>query len=1298
VEKLNFKSALLIEDFEFMSEVMSTEILERTKIYWGSYLASGGEHGIVAADTPVGTTDDTDPFYVSSPEVFKVNVNAGFALTQTGELIIADPQTNLDLADPTLNAINFVIAEYHEVGEDYRPSLFDNTLIPSRQVRDTAIQVITQTDYNDVTKFPTSRKENVIVLASAFAFLDASSGTNKMSIDMTQNTYSFIRPWFSLVDNKHRSQVGSGLVTANNPHGIGLNDLTSQYMTLFQQFLSFGKILSKDVCVRSIAGLYYSESFESSAILTDDALGSVTGVPNSNYIILSQYPIYLGAIYETGVPQNKYAGGIRENSNILILGKYEVAADLTVEYHYSPALEPPSTISSNNVVMTQPNVASEILISEGVEFSEISNPAINFEGTGPIPKDFRVFLNGLGNLIRNPNLILPATKLAAISTPLAFDTSLTYESYIVVGLTLANSSGMSIVLRLTGKDINGVVITEDLTFDDSNWSDSVVPATQENPQQSQKTTQKFNEITTIEVVSRSGDGVDSTIIVYADFEAAMYQALPVLDVFWDGQAVSRIRKLPDPIYVIGQQESALYSNEDSPIFAAWLANLYLVTGYLNSSTSRHVLTEDFNQPKWRDLATAESNSRRPFGTLSVVSADLVNGDQSTIAPSKVLTALSNVPLGTVRKERFENVTTIEVSSNHYFATGYKVDISSMSGANYNSTNSPVTVLDIVTFTYANTGDDEGKHRTATRKRISNIATLTLQSEHGLTTGQVGVISNMTDTSYNSIGAIITVIDTLTIQYSSAGPDEGITTTAWVKRFANVSTVVTAAAHGLVSGQAVDISGVTADGNFSAPGVIVTVINSTTFTYPNVGLDVGTLSTATRKRISNVSTITTAAVHQLVSGQTVDISSMGDPTYDDAAAVVTVIDPNTFTYPNTGSDEGTLGTLSRKRLSGVAHITTAANHGLATGQTLNVSGMGNATYDATGVTITVTGLDSFSYVNAGVDEGRVGTFQRSRSSNVALITTQLPHLLTTGQVVNITNMTDASYNVLGATITVLGASSFTYANTGPDEVTTVDNTGIVDDFEVLDAAGTVDNFNILDVLGALDYMVEDTGGTVDNFNIEDTAGFFSYLVTDTGGVVELVADPEVGEFLYDPADDDLTRTNIVTTVGDAVFNSQVVAVNNGSEVELTANFGNTDSNFLMSVAVGTVGALVTDGYKNGFKGEVALDLPLFEKLLRSDAPGSNPETVARKYRIRAIDLEEATVDRMMVVCHGLEPNSTPTIRVLQTFQARPDTYQPEIIATPTGSPNVLEVIFPEPVAKFYLEVFGNMTGISVYTIS
>ena len=67
-----------------------------------------------------------------------------------------------------------------------------------------------------------------------------------------------------------------------------------------------------------------------------------------------------------------------------------------------------------------------------------------------------------------------------------------------------------------------------------------------------------------------------------------------------------------------------------------------------------------------------------------------------------------------------------------------------------------------------------------------------------------------------------------------------------------------------------------------------------------------IATVSRARATNVSTIILGENHNLITGDTVTLSGLSGTGYNDDDVTVTVTNATTFTYANTGSNEGTTG--------------------------------------------------------------------------------------------------------------------------------------------------------------------------------------------------------------------------------------------------------------------------------------------------------------------------------------------------------------------------------------------------------
>jgi hypothetical protein len=635
MDLLNFRSKLILDDLNTLQTTIQTEFLNRQQMLMGAYRVAGASFGIVAEASPL-IANSSQPFQITaSATPFSVDVTAGSAVTRAGEIVIQPTTTiGLGLADITETVVNLVIAEFHLDEVDPRPSIFDETIIYAQAVRGTIIRCVTLAQYNDIGVFPTDRIQNTVVLAACTVFKN-SSGILTVNVDTTNSIYAFMRPWFSPVDIQHRAAVGSGAVTATNPHGYSFSDLTAGNLTIYQQMLSRGVVLSKDLCVSNIPGCAVTEDFDAASIVTDDGLGTVTGVPNALYVRANNYPIQVIAAYDSVVNQNKFAAKIVPGTNIIMFSQYDLITAVTIRYLYASALQSP-TVLLNNLVTVQQPLASEVAIGEGHEFSEIVNPTINFEGSGPIPFRFRVYLTSDGTLAKNPFAILPAIKLAAITVPYSFDLNLVGESQIIVGMTQA-TLGCTVVLKIIGSDSDGNQINENITFGPT-WTDSVVPNSAVNPNQFQKSTLTYLSIKSIEVVSRSGDGNNSTIIAYADATTSFYEALLAYEVHWNGLALLKITDKRKIIPFLGGSPGV--PPEESPVHTAYMLNKVDPANFPYTSQTYRILHEDFLAPRFIDLIETASAPTQPTGTISINNIQLNIADTVTIAPGKTITAMA----------------------------------------------------------------------------------------------------------------------------------------------------------------------------------------------------------------------------------------------------------------------------------------------------------------------------------------------------------------------------------------------------------------------------------------------------------------------------------------------------------------------------------------------------------------------------------------------------------------------------------------------------------------------------------
>jgi hypothetical protein len=90
---------------------------------------------------------------------------------------------------------------------------------------------------------------------------------------------------------------------------------------------------------------------------------------------------------------------------------------------------------------------------------------------------------------------------------------------------------------------------------------------------------------------------------------------------------------------------------------------------------------------------------------------------------------------------------------------------------------------------------------------------------------------------------------------------------------------------------------------------------------------------------------------------------------------------------------------------------------------------------------ITGTRKLRLLKSTVGLGQA-TATRARTSGVATIVTALAHGFTTGDTITIAAMTDTTFNDVQAEVTVVDATTFTYANAGVNVVSGADTAGRV----------------------------------------------------------------------------------------------------------------------------------------------------------------------------------------------------------------------------------------------------------------
>lgn len=640
IPDLNFDAQLSMDDFAYKANSDEQLLLERTKLVFGGLSLSEPRYGIIDQLDPrdVIESDINRPLLVTISEAdsLRVDVTSGAVVCPNGTIVALDSDTiDFELARTNEGDVLVLFIE-NEIVEE-APTRTTRYGVPQKVRRAQSTDKLRSTllsTFNNSSFFSSERKSNIVVIA----IINVVSGISglELQIDMTNNSYSFNRSWYSPVDVEHRSHKGSGVATSNNPHAIAFNDLSSGNLPFYVQNSHTGLIIATDRDVKGLPGTACEEFIVPARIQTDTT-GEITkesrfGKPLAKYVLLAKIPTDVSVMHLTSHKSRTIAFDWVKGTRLIVLPDSEVFTEqATIRYNRVFALEAPEALTSNSITFQQPDLTNELIISEQ-SFDTIINPFVDFEGSGPIARNYQVYCNNNGDLISFPQIVQRTTLLSDVGStfvPLEFNQF--GPCPIAVGLADATPNiNLRVVVRIFGKDANNVTITEDLVFDDT-WVSPVLPAI-EDPNNLRKTLQVFDLITGYQIIERENDGNGSKIVVYAEVETGVTPQLNhlalIATVDWTGLSLTNIR---DQRQIVP--------------FLPGIVNRYQAAAELEGkggSNKMWLLTEDFKTPKFRDITPGFSEATASEYSL-YFTTDIQAGDTIEVKPSKITIATAGSP-------------------------------------------------------------------------------------------------------------------------------------------------------------------------------------------------------------------------------------------------------------------------------------------------------------------------------------------------------------------------------------------------------------------------------------------------------------------------------------------------------------------------------------------------------------------------------------------------------------------------------------------------------------------------------
>jgi len=662
---LNYDAVLGSQDYQSYRNLVEQSILSRFLLTVGTPPLTVPQTGIVDFINPaqISASQTTRPYLVtvSSVNPLQVQINPGTAVTPSGAVCQSDGSFSFTLDSTLANAVNVVFVENiiipggTELLNDYNQPLFSQD-VQSVQIGSAQLSV-----WNNVANFPPSRKNNIVVLA-VVSIIAGTNGALELQIDMSQNTYAFVRPWFSVRDTQHRSYVGTGTTTVQNPHGTSFNDLTTSTtgVGLFDGLVDAGFVTSTDIQINKMTGAVYCvENIQVSQIRTDTS-GTITalsayGKPGAKYVLLLAYPTRLGSVYQQGIPANAIAAEVIQGTNILVFGPNELLTQpITAEYTEAQALLPPTSSPTNILVFGEP-ASGELIVSEGLTFSTIANPTLDMNGVGPYPLRYTVYQLSSGSLVSYPQILIPSVPLTTIGTAMVPPSyTLQQPARIRTALTFAQiqavqTPNLKVTIQLSGLDKTGTAITEQVVLSVANgYVDSPVPSAEyDGGNQYVISTLTYAVLNTIQLIDASSENYGSAQIqIWGEIEPGnanpINYATRVAFVDWNGMGVANI--------VDARMVSMGFSRPNQfdlgSVGQTQLSSLRMLSTMLTSpildQTSSILFTEKFD-----DLARFDSKqgffTATPAQGLIIINDNTIvaAGDTITVAPGKTVTFFAN---------------------------------------------------------------------------------------------------------------------------------------------------------------------------------------------------------------------------------------------------------------------------------------------------------------------------------------------------------------------------------------------------------------------------------------------------------------------------------------------------------------------------------------------------------------------------------------------------------------------------------------------------------------------------------
>lgn len=304
--------------------------------------------------------------------------------------------------------------------------------------------------------------------------------------------------------------------------------------------------------------------------------------------------------------------------------------------------------------------------------------------------------------------------------------------------------------------------------------------------------------------------------------------------------------------------------------------------------------------------------------------------------------------------------------------------------------------------------------------FTDIATVTTTSEHGFRVGDVVFLGNVGE-FFDGEQVITSIPTNTTFTFNTTAAE--ISPVSFKALTSNTATLETATPHGFSVNDEIIVDGV--DAAFDGTHVIASVPSERVFTFSRTRIT--SKSIIATQLTSNIATISTSDPHQFIIGEDVTISGTGI-NYDGSYEILSIPTDTSFTCAITRTNSRSV--TNKVMSDDVVTLTTSDNHGFVPDEPVNVSDVDLSLNG--GYFLSSTTERTFSYRRPRSTEKSV--IVTARASNVATITTSVPHGFEIGEKIKIDNV-DSTYNGTYTITSLPSITTFSFSRPGGDLVST-----------------------------------------------------------------------------------------------------------------------------------------------------------------------------------------------------------------------------------------------------------------------